>query len=181
MRKDLPYKKSFIKVNKSFVYWTAKTLRFSYKFFTELIQICYKFVSKFLHFCMGDLFAYGGNLIFSQGPPSKNRKQKCNCILNASYTWLPVSYHHLMSLLFKALRLWTLSPLVKMRSIWHSCSLGKINTDWIPMISAFSVWSWIRFLNTAMNKILCSKIVPITSISAISQNLHIIDWFNFSF
>ena len=49
-------------------------------------------------------------LIFAQEPPSKNRKQKCNCILCASYKWLPVDYH-LMSLLFKALRLWELSSL----------------------------------------------------------------------
>ena len=49
-------------------------------------------------------------LIFAQEPFSKNKKRKFNCILYASYTWLSVGYH-LMSLLFKALRLWELSPL----------------------------------------------------------------------
>ena len=44
--------------------------------------------------------------------PFQRIENECNNISYAIYTWLPMSYH-LMSLLFKALRLWEWSSLVK--------------------------------------------------------------------
>ena len=38
----------------------AQLLPFYCKIFTRSMRFCYRNVSKFLHFCMGDLFAYGG-------------------------------------------------------------------------------------------------------------------------